>query len=319
MAPRPNWKGYLKLSLVSCSVALYPATSPSERVSFNQLNKNTGNRIRYKKVDAETEEVVESADIIKGYQVDKNVYIHVDDEELEALQIESTHTIEIDKFVPHNQIDATYFDSPYYIVPNDNVGQDAFAVIRDAMKGKAMVGLGRVVISKRERPIILEPWDKGIRGTTLRYPYEVRKEDEYFAEIPAVKISGEMLKLAQHIVETKAGDFDPTEFVDHYEVAVVDLLKKKQSGVTLPKSAKHAPAQSTANVIDLLKRSLELSQKGGKIAKAPSIVPANRRRKRNNEHDMKDQLTALLEAVRLVQGDLAGLPPKRRGQSARYA
>src|SRR5215210_5572382 len=151
MAPRPNWKGYLKLSLVSCSVALYPATSERERVSFNQLNKTTGNRIRYKKVDAETDEEVDSSNIIKGYQVDKNVYVTVEDEELEDLQVESSHTIEIDKFVPLDQIDARYFDSPYYIVPDDKVGQDAFAVIREAMRDKKMVGLGRVVISKRER------------------------------------------------------------------------------------------------------------------------------------------------------------------------
>ena len=139
MAPRPNWKGYLKLSLVSCSIALYPATSATERVSFNQLNRNTGNRIKYKKVDAETSEEVESADIVKGYQVEKNVYLQVEDEEIEALQIESSHTIEIDKFVPAEQIDQRYFDSPYYIVPNDNVGQDAFAVIRDAMREKKTV------------------------------------------------------------------------------------------------------------------------------------------------------------------------------------
>jgi DNA end-binding protein Ku len=273
MAPRPNWKGYLKLSLVSCSIALYPATSASERVSFNQLNKNTGNRIRYKKVDAETQEEVNASDIVKGYQVEKNVYIQVEDEELEALQIESTHTIEIDKFVPVEQIDPRYFDSPYYIVPNDNVGQDAFAVIRDAMKGKGTVGVGRVVIAKRERPIILEPFGKGIRAMTLRYPYEVRKEDEYFADIPDVKVTGEMLKLAEHIVETKTADFDPAEFVDHYETAVVDLLKQKQSGKAIAKTAKKAPAQQQGNVIDLLKRSLELSQKGGKT-KAPPLQPA---------------------------------------------
>jgi DNA end-binding protein Ku len=272
MAPRPNWKGYLKLSLVSCSIALYPATSSSERVSFNQLNKNTGNRIRYKKVDAETEEEVDSADIIKGYQVDKNVYVTVEDEEIEALQIESSHTIEIDKFVPVEQIDPRYFDSPYYIVPNDKVGQDAFAVIRDAMKGKGTVGVGRVVISKRERPIILESFGKGIRAMTLRYSYEVRKEDEYFADIPDVKVPGEMLKLAEHIVETKTADFDPTEFVDHYETAVVDLLKQKQNGKTLTKTASKAPARPEGNVIDLLKRSLELT-KGGKKTKAPSLVP----------------------------------------------
>ena len=161
MAPRPNWKGYLKLSLVSCAIALYPATSDRERVSFNQLNKNTGNRIRYKKVDAETGDEVPSEDIIKGYQVDKNVYVTVDDEEIEALQVEASHTIEIDSFVPMAEIDARYFDAPYYIVPNDNVGQDAFAVIREAMRSKGTVGIGRVVISKRERPIILKPDGKG--------------------------------------------------------------------------------------------------------------------------------------------------------------
>jgi DNA end-binding protein Ku len=191
MAPRPNWKGYLKLSLVSCPVALYPATSASERVSFNQLNKETGNRVRYKKVDAETGDEVGSDSIIKGYPVDKNVYVTVEDEELESIQIESTHTIEIDSFVPVSEIDARFYDSPYYLVPNDKVGQDAFAVIRDAMKSKGMVGVGRVVISKRERPIILEPLGKGLRGMTLRYPYEVRNEADYFTEIPDIKVPNE--------------------------------------------------------------------------------------------------------------------------------
>ena len=271
MAPRPNWKGYLKLSLVSCPISLYPATSSSERVSFNQINKHTGNRIRYRKVDEETEEPVEQADIIKGYQVEKNVYITLEDDELETLQVESTHTLEIDSFVPRKQLDERYFDSPYYIVPNDKVGQDAFAVIRDAMKGKGMVGIGRVVIAKRERPIILEPFGKGIRAMTLRYSYEVRDETEYFAEIPEMKIPGEMLKLAEHIIESKTEDFHPENFVDHYETAVVELLKKKQSGKALGKAAPKA-AKPVGNVIDLLKKSLELSKKQGKV-KSPSIVP----------------------------------------------
>jgi len=273
MAPRPNWKGYLKLSLVSCSIALYPATSASERVSFNQLNKNTGNRIRYKKVDAETDEVVDSADIIKGYQVDKNIYVQVEDEEIEALRVEATHTIEIEKFVPLSQIDARYYDSPYYVVPNDKVGQDAFAVIREAMRDKKMVGVGKVVISKRERPIILEPFGKGLRGMTLRYPYEIRKEDEYFADIPDVKISKEMLELAEHIVETKAGDFNPSEFEDTYETAVVEMLKQRQAGKTVSKAAPKVAAVQTGNVIDLLRRSLELS-KSNKKTKSPSLVPS---------------------------------------------
>jgi DNA end-binding protein Ku len=273
VAPRPNWKGYLKLSLVSCSIALYPATSSSERVSFNQINKNTGNRIKYKKVDAESGDEVDSADIVKGYQVEKNVYLTVEDEEVEALQVESNHTIEIDKFVPAEDIDAVFFDSPYYVVPNDNVGQDAFAVIREAMKSKGVVGLGRVVISKRERPIILEAHGRGIRGITLRYPYEVRKEDEYFAEIPDVKISGEMLKLAEHIVETKADEFNPGEFTDTYETALVEMLKQKQGGKVVSKSAPKAAAAQTGNIIDLLKRSMEIEEKKGKKTKAPSLVP----------------------------------------------
>src|SRR4029079_16359636 len=274
MAPRPNWKGYLKLSLVSCSIALYPATSASERVSFNQLNKKTGNRIRYKKVDADNQEEVPSDDIIKGYEVDKNVYVTVEDEEIEALRVEATHTIEITKFVPLADIDPRYYDSPYYVVPNDKVGQDAFAVIREAMRDKKMVGVGKVVISKRERPIILEPFGKGLRGMTLRYPYEIRKEDEYFAEIPDVKIPKEMLQLAEHIVDTKAAEFAPSEFEDTYEVAVVDLLKQKQAGKTVSKAAPKVAAAQTVNVCDLRMRILELSQKQSKKPKAPSLVPA---------------------------------------------
>src|SRR5919201_6233337 len=164
MAPRAYWKGYLKLSLVSCPVALNPATSSSERVSFRQINKKTGRRLRQQLVDEETREPVESEDRGKGYEVKKNEYLLIEDEELEALEIESNHTIDIDSFVPAAQIDRRYYDSPYYIVPSDKVGQEAFAVIREAMRGKGMVGLGRVVLSKRERPIILQPMGKGMRA-----------------------------------------------------------------------------------------------------------------------------------------------------------
>jgi DNA end-binding protein Ku len=272
VAPRPNWKGYLKLSLVSCSISLYPATSERERVSFNQINKNTGNRIRYRKVDAETGDEVDNTDIIKGYQVDKSVYITVEDDEIEALQVEASHTIEIDSFVPKKQLDERYYDSPYYIAPNDKVGQDAFAVIRDAMKAKGMVGLGRVVIAKRERPIILEPMGKGMRGITLRYPYEIRDEKDYFDEIPDLKIPGEMLKLTEHIVDSKTGEFDPSKFVDDYENAVVEMLKKKQAGKAVSKVAPRAPARTGGNVIDLLKRSLEMEKKSGR--KSPPLQPA---------------------------------------------
>jgi DNA end-binding protein Ku len=273
MAPRPNWKGYLKLSLVSCAISLYPATSSSERVSFRQINKKTGHRLRQQLVDEVTREPVESEDKGRGYEVDKNVFIQVEDEELEALQVESNHTIEIDKFVPLDQIDERYHDSPYYVVPNDKVGQEAFAVIREAMRDKGMAGIGRVVIAKRERPIMLTPMGKGLRGMTLRYPYEVRNEAEYFADIADVKISNEMLKLAEHILDSKAAEFDPSTFVDQYEEAVVGMLKKKQAGRAVAKEAPRAKAQASGgNVIDLLKRSLEMA--GKPTRKSPPLQPA---------------------------------------------
>ena len=258
MAPRAYWKGYLKLSLVSCPIALSPATSSSERISFRQINKKTGNRLRQQLVDEVTREPVEADDKGRGYEVDKGVYIEVDDDEIEALEVESKHTIEIDRFVPTAQIDKRFYDSPYYIMPTDTVGQEAFAVIRDAMRGKGMVALGRIVLAKRERVIALEPYDKGLLGTTLRYAYEVRKADEYFDGIQDIKVPGEMLKLAEHILETKTGDFDPSEFEDHYETALVELLRKKQAGFKPPKTKERAAApRNVINLMEALRRSVQ--------------------------------------------------------------
>ena len=257
MAPaRPFWKGYLKLSLVSCPIALYTGTTATERVSFRQINKKTGNRLRQQLVDEVTREPVEGENKGRGYEYSKNAYIPVDDNELDAIAIESSHTIEIDSFVPREQIDERYLDSPYYITPNDQAGQDAFAVIREAMRGKGMAALGRVVLAKRERVIMLEPWDKGLMGTTLRYPYEIRKPKEYFDDIPNVKVEPDMLKLAEHILQSKAADFDPAQFVDHYEEAVVEMLKKKQAG--MPVSREHAAPRpkNVVNLMDALRRSI---------------------------------------------------------------
>ena len=273
MAPRAYWKGYLKLSLVSCPIALNPAASSSERVSFRQINKKTGNRLRQQLVDDETREPVDAGDKGKGYEVAKNEFILIEDEELEALEIESNHTIEIDSFVPAAQIDKRFYDNPYYIVPNDTVGQEAFAVIRDAMKGKGMVALGRVVMSKRERVIALEPHDKGLLGTTLRYPYEVRRAEEFFEEIPDIKVPGEMLKLAEHILETKAGDFDPSQFKDHYEEALVELLRKKQAHIPVKKGREEIAApRNVINLMDALRRSVQAG------TQAP--IPSKKGRKR---------------------------------------
>jgi DNA end-binding protein Ku len=256
MAPRPYWKGYLKLSLVACPISVFTATTTSERVSFRQINKQTGNRLRQQLIDEVTREVVDQADKGRGYEVDKNVYIQVEDNELEALEIESNHTIDIDSFVPRAQIDERYLDSSYYIAPSDEVGSEAFAVMREAMRGKNMVALGRIVLAKRERVIALQPWEKGLLGTTLRYGYEVRNASEYFDEIPSNKIPKEMLQLAEHILEKKSGDFDPEKFVDHYEEAVVDMLKRKQAGAPVSKQRIAAPPSNVVNLMDALRRSI---------------------------------------------------------------
>jgi DNA end-binding protein Ku len=264
---RPYWKGYLKLSLVSCPIALYTASSSTERVSFRQINKKTGNRLRQQLVDEVTREPVESHDKGRGYEYSKNAYLLVDDDELEAIAIESSHTIEIDSFVPRAQIDERYLDSPYYIIPDDQVGQDAFAVIRDAMRGKGMAALARVVLAKRERVIMLQPWDKGLMGTTLRYPYEIRDSKEYFDDIPNVKVAPDMLKLAEHILESKEADFDPSQFTDHYEDAVVEMLKKKQAGIPAPRERSAARPHNVVNLIDALKRSIVEAKRGSAALK----------------------------------------------------
>ena len=207
MAPRANWKGFLRLSLVTCPVALFPATSESEKVSFNQINKKTGHRIKYAKVDAETGEEVANEDIVKGYKVDTDTYVTVDRDELDNIALESTRTIDIDEFVPKSEIDELYLVRPYYIVPEGKVGHDAFAVIRETIRTLDKVAIARVVLTNREHIIALEARGKGLVGMLLRYPYEMRDESEYFDEIQDVKVTKEMLDLARHIVETKSGRF----------------------------------------------------------------------------------------------------------------
>src|SRR5712671_1015682 len=228
MAPRANWKGFLRLSLVTCPVALYPATSESEKVSFNQLNRKTGHRIKYAKVDADTGEEVATEDIVKGYKVDTDTSIEVTKEELENVALESTRTIEIDEFVDRSEIDPRYLIRPYYLVPDGKVGHDAFAVVRETIRELNKVAIGRVVLTNREHIIALDPLDKGLMGTLLRYPYEVRSEKEYFDDIQDVKVTKDMLDLAKHIVTQKTGEFEPEKFEDQYETALLDLINQKR-------------------------------------------------------------------------------------------
>ena len=264
MAPRPYWKGYLRLSLVSCPVALYPATSEREKVRFNQINRQTGHRIRYLKVDADTGEEVESDDIVKGYELAKGQYVEITEDELEAVEIDSSRTIDIERFVPRDEIDSLYNVRPYYIAPEGDVGQDAFATIREAIAATKMVAIGRLVLTTREHMIAIDPRGKGLMGTLLRYPYEVRDEAEYFDDIPNVKVDKEMLDLARHIVDTKRGHFEPDKFKDRYEEALKDVIKRKAKGEKIEAAPREQPS-NVINLMDALRRSVEAeSGRGGK-------------------------------------------------------
>src|ERR1700710_2761811 len=256
MAPRANWKGFLRLSLVTCPVALFPATSDSEKISFNQINRNTGHRIKYMKVDADTGEEVSSDDIMKGYKVDTDTYIEISKDELDNIALESTRTIEIDQFVPKSEIDELYLVRPYYIVPDGKVGHDAYAVIRETIRSLDKVALARVVLTNREHVIALEARDNGLMGMLLRYPYEVRNSAEYFDDIQDVKITRDMLDLAKHIVQQKSGHFDPTKFEDHYEAALTELINKKRNGERITQVTKPVSSDNVISRMERLKRSL---------------------------------------------------------------
>ena len=282
MAPRAYWKGYLKLSLVSCPIALFPATSEREKISFHQVNKETGHRIRYKKVDAETGDEVDNSEIVKGYEIAKGEYIEVEPDELEAVAIESKHVIDIDEFVPRQEIDELYMRDPYYIVPDGEVGQQAFAVIREAIRKEGMVALGKVVFTSREHIIALEARGKGMLGVTLRYPYEVRNEEEYFDSIEDQKIPKDMIDLAVHIVETKTGHFKPQHFKDQYEDALKDLLRRKQKGEKIERPKERAPS-NVINLMDALRQSLK-SGGGGTPRRAASRPAARGAKKPARAH-----------------------------------
>jgi DNA end-binding protein Ku len=282
MAPRAFWKGYLRLSLVTCPVELYPATSQAEKTHFHQINRRTGNRLRQQMVDEETGKVVDKDDKARGYELSKGRYVEIEEEELEAVQLESTHTIDIDHFVPASEIDPRYRDRPYYLVPDNKAGAEAFAVIRDAMKEKDRVGLARVVIAHREHLVALEPLGKGILATTLRYDYEMRDENQLFKDIASPKIAKDMLQLAGHILDTKAAHFEPGKFKDQYETALRKLIERKAAGKKIEPAAPSAKPDNVINLMDALRQSLggAKSRRGGSTQRPHTSGHARRSRKR---------------------------------------
>jgi DNA end-binding protein Ku len=279
MAPRAYWKGSLKLSLVTCPIALYPASTQAEKTHFHQINIKTGHRLKQQMVDERTGRVVDKEHKGRGYELAKGRYVEIDEDELEAVKLESTHTIEIDDFVPAEDIDERYLDKPYYVVPNGKAGADAFAVIRDAMSRKDKVALARVVLSNREHVIALKPLGKGLLGTTLRYPYELRDEDDYFDDIPNPRVSKDMVDLAAHILDTKSSKFDPHKFKDKYENALRALVKRKAAGKTIEVPEKREDESNVIDLMDALTQSLgrKHAKKSKRAGKRASLQRGRRR------------------------------------------
>jgi DNA end-binding protein Ku len=282
MAPRPNWKGFLKLSLVSCAVAMYSATSTSQRTRFNIINRQTGNRIRNDVVDSETGDLVEQEDRVKGYKLDNDQYLLIDEEDLDNVALESTHTIDIEEFVPMSEVDRIYLDESFYLVPQDDVAQEAFAVIREAMNKEDLAGLARVVVYRRERLLLLRPRGKGLLATALRYTNEVRDEKDYFDDIKDIKVPADMLKLAVHILDTKKGHFDPDKFEDRYETALLEMIKAKQAGKKPPVVSEPSRG-NVINLMDALRRSAKADRsapaaKNGSKSASKSKAAASRKR-----------------------------------------
>lgn len=282
MAVRSAWKGYLKLSLVTCAVELFNATTYTEKVSFRIINRKTGNTVKRQFVDAGTGKPVDEEDQIKGYEVSDDEYLLIEDEEFESVQIEASHTVNLDGFVQKSAIDPIYLDTPYYLAPADEVSQEAFAVIRDALTQKKMAGMARLVLYRRERPVIVEPYEQGMLLTTLRFEKLVRRPEEIFDGIDKVKVDAEMIDLASHIIDKKKGRFDPSKFDDEYEDALLELIKAKKAGKKPPIARSEPKPSNVINLFDALKKSL--SAEGGEASgesKGKKRKPAARGSKRS--------------------------------------
>lgn len=257
MAPRAQWKGFLKFGEVTCPVALYTAASTSERIAFNTINRATGNRVRREFVDSETGKPVEKEDQVKGYEVTKGDYILLEPEEVAAAVPESDKTLDIQAFLARAQVDDVFFDKPYYLAPSDRIGEEAFALIREGMKKKNVVAIAQTVLFRRMRTVLIRPEGNGLIATTLNFDYEVRSAEEAFSDVPKMKIKGEMLDLAKHIINTKIGEFDPAVFNDRYEAAVAELVKAKMEGRKIT-PRKEPKREKVANLLDALRESAGL-------------------------------------------------------------
>jgi len=273
VAPRANWKGWIKLDELTCAVALYTGASTSERISFHTINRETGHRVHRQFVDSETGKPVEKDDQVKGYEIGDGDYIVLEPEEIAAAVPESDKTLSVEAFIACDDIDTVYIDRPYYLAPSDAASEEAFALIREAMKEKNVAALARTVLFRRVRTLLIRPDGDGMIGSTLNFDYEVREASAVFDDVADIKIKGEMLELAEHIINTKRGKFDPTAFDDRYEAAVAELVKAKIEG----KEIKPKKAPKPEKVVDLLEA---LRQSAGKKAPAKSAARKTPKRTR---------------------------------------
>jgi Ku protein len=257
MAARSIWKGYLRLSLVNCAVALYPAVTEVNKIHFHKLNRETGNRLRMRMVDEETGEEVPRDQQVKGYEIRKGDSVQVEEEDLDKIALEGTHVMEITKFVPREEIDPLYFDRPYFLAPNDDASQEAFAVLREAMSKKEIGGLATLIMHERDHVVLLEPREAGMLATMLRSPEEVRDAKDAFREVKKSRIGGELLEVAELLIEKKMGKFQPSEFKDHYEAALKALLKAKKAGRKIKQVELPEKPTKPSSVLEALRQSLK--------------------------------------------------------------
>ncbi|WP_027663998.1 non-homologous end joining protein Ku [Rhizobium leguminosarum] len=270
---RAQWKGFLRFGEVSCGVALYTAASTSERITFNTINAKTGNRVNRVFIDSETEERVEREAQTKGFEIDNGQYIIIDPEEVAATIPQSNKTLEVQAFIPCGEIDDIFFDKPYYLTP-DKMNADAFVALREAMEKSRVAAIARAVLFRRVRTVLIRPHGKGLIATTLNYDYEVRSSKKAFEEMPKLKIEGEMLDLAMHIISTKRGEFDPATFDDRYEGALAELVKAKLEGKALPKPKK-VEISKPNDLLAALRESAGLLKAGAAADNKPKRTAAN--------------------------------------------
>ncbi len=266
MAPRANWKGRMVVGEVGCAVALYTAASTSDRIAFHTINRATGNRVQRRFVDSETGKPVAREDEVKGYEVDEGDHILLEDEDMAAAVPDSDKTLRLDRFIDCDDVDTLFFDRPYYLAPSDPASVEVFALIREGMTSRSVAALAQTVLFRRVRTLLIRPQGRGLVASTLQFDYEVKSPAEVFDEIPDLKLQGEMLELAAHIIKTKQGTFDPTEFDDRYEAALADLVKAKLGGRKIAKPK----ARREGQVVDLL---TALRESAGATTKSRKTSP----------------------------------------------